>query len=58
LAKKVDHFPGFNHDLRREKIGQGALTWKKAKTAFRNWEQFPEKWTRIAPRAPLAEVTR
>ena len=46
---------GYDNDLNSIHIGQGEEVWQKAKTALKNWQQFPPPWTKIYDdQTPLA----
>ncbi len=50
-------FPlGYDHDYNEIQLGQGRACFEKAKIALRNWQMFPNSWTRIYPKkAPQVE---
>jgi len=48
--------PGYDNDHNKILIGRGTTTWKNAKSALDNWQQFPKPWTAIYPNTtPLQE---
>ncbi|TNE58016.1 MAG: DUF1990 domain-containing protein [Bacteroidetes bacterium] len=48
--------PGFDNDLLRVEVGQGTADFEQAKAAIRQWQMFPEHWTRILPAAAPIET--
>lgn len=43
---------GFDNDLNRIRLGQGAEVYRAACKALRNWQMFPGGWATIGPHIP------
>ena len=52
-ASATDTLPDYDNDYNHIVIGQGEEVWQKAKRALRDWQHFPQGWTKIYPIAPL-----
>ncbi len=53
---KMEQVKGFDNDLNTIFIGKGKEVWQNAKTALKNWQQFPVGWTKIYDdKTPLLE---
>jgi len=52
-ASAEDTLSDYDNDYNYSTIGQGEEAWQKAKQALRDWQHFPQDWTKIYPIAPL-----
>ncbi len=48
-TQTAERFAHYDHDCNQVILGEGEIVWQKAKSALRNWQQFPLPWTRIYP---------
>lgn len=55
-TRSGETLPGFDNDSLRLEIGQGTADFERAKAAIRQWQMFPELWTRILPAAAPIET--
>lgn len=55
VGQSQHDFPiGYDHDRNQVYLGEGQVTFEKAKTALSQWQMFPSDWTKIYPtQAPL-----
>jgi uncharacterized protein (UPF0548 family) len=47
--------PGYDHDHNRVRLGAGGAVFERARDALHRWAMFPPAWSRVEPRAPIAE---
>lgn len=48
-ASNGQHVKGFDNDHNKIFLGEGDAIWENAKIALKNWQQFPDKWTKALP---------
>jgi len=55
-ASNGQQVEGFDNDHNKIFLGKGDVIWENAKAVLKNWQQFPDKWTKVVPNdTPLKE---